>query len=101
MPGVIDPVCGMTIESETAAAQSTYEGSTFYFCSAGCKRQFDARPEEYARNAVADRPHALEQHEPPYTESGGIVSPKFGSAGSGGAEYERLPEAHDKDHPAR
>ncbi|HEV8150538.1 MAG TPA: heavy metal-binding domain-containing protein [Gemmatimonadales bacterium] len=34
-----------------------------------------------------------EQHEPPYTKSGGIVAPKFGSAGSGGAEYEPGPES--------
>lgn len=36
-----------------------------------------------------------ERHEPPYTKSGGFVAPKFGAAGSGGAEYERLPESHD------
>ena len=36
----------------------------------------------------------LEQHEPPYTTLGFLTSPKFGSAGSGGLEYERLPEAH-------
>jgi len=101
MPGVIDPVCGMTIESENAAAQSQYEGSTFYFCSTACKKEFDANPSQYAANAVADRAEPLEQHEPPFTKSGGITAPKFGSAGSGGAEYERLPEAHDKDHPAR
>ena len=36
----------------------------------------------------------LEQHEPPYTTLGFLTSPKFGSAGSGGLEYERIPEAH-------
>jgi hypothetical protein len=39
---------------------------------------------------------AEEQHEPPYTKSGGIVAPKFGSAGSGGAEHEPGPERHDR-----
>ena len=38
----------------------------------------------------------LEQHEPPYTKSDGMVAPKFGAAGSGGAEYERTPEMHDR-----
>ena len=37
-----------------------------------------------------------ERHEPPYTTTGKwFTVPKFGSAGSGGAEYEPLPEAHD------
>ena len=99
MPGVIDPVCGMTIDSQTAVARTQYEGTTFYFCSEECKRQFDANPTRYAATVQADKPEQLEQHEPPFTKSGGWVAPKFGSAGSGGAEYERLPEAHDRDEP--
>jgi Cu+-exporting ATPase len=104
MPRVNDPVCGMNIESETAAAQSQYEGRTFYFCSEQCKRQFDADPIRYTDktpSSTADRAETLERHEPPYTKSGGIVSPKFGAAGSGGAEYERLPEAHDREDRSR
>ena len=38
----------------------------------------------------------LEQHESPYTTTGWLTAPKFGAAGSGGLEYERLPEAHDE-----
>jgi hypothetical protein len=41
----------------------------------------------------------LEQHEPPFTTLGFLTSPKFGAAGSGGLEYEQLPEAHDHDKP--
>ena len=99
MPGVIDPVCGMTIDSQTAVARTQYEGRSFYFCSEECKRQFDANPSRYAAQALADQPEPLERHEPPFTKSGGWVAPKFGSAGSGGAEYERLPERHDRDEP--
>ena len=36
---------------------------------------------------------------PPHTTTGKITAPKFGSAGSGGAEYELLPEEHDDDKP--
>lgn len=100
MAQVTDPVCGMTIDSDKATGQSQYEGRTFYFCSAQCKRQFDADPKRYAGktpSATAERADTLEQHEPRYTKAGGMVAPKFGSAGSGGAEYERLPEAHDKE----
>jgi hypothetical protein len=34
--------------------------------------------------------------EEPFTRSGGMATPKFGSAGSGGLEHERIPEADDK-----
>ena len=43
----LDPVCMMDIDSETAEAQSQYEGETIYFCSEECKRIFDADPEPY------------------------------------------------------
>jgi len=43
-----------------------------------------------------ERPtEGLERHEPPYTKSDGMVAPKFGAAGGGGAEHERTPERHD------
>ena len=48
MARVKDVVCGMTIDSDSAAGQSQFEGRTFYFCSAQCKRQFDADPSRYA-----------------------------------------------------
>jgi YHS domain-containing protein len=106
MAKVKDPVCGMTLDSETALAHTTLEGQTYEFCSTACRDQFLASPERYIREApvdlkssdVADRP--LEKHEPPYTKTEGVVAPKFGAAGSGGLEYERLPEAHD-DTPER
>lgn len=88
-----DPVCGMMVESDRAAGRSTYEGETYYFCSIGCREQFDAGPERYLTQA-GDR--ELEKHEPPRTTKGPMTAPKFGSAGSGGAEYERVPEIHEK-----
>src|SRR5436190_19387669 len=98
MSQVMDPVCGMIIDSETAAGESRYEGRTYYFCGAPCKREFDANPDRYATRVApgvsGDREVPLEKHEPPFTQSGGIVSPKFGSAGSGGAELEPGPERH-------
>lgn len=98
MARVTDPVCGMTVESESAAAQSTFQGRTYFFCSQECLRQFEADPARYSESATeltAEGADKLEQHEPRFTKSGGFVAPKFGAAGSGGAEYERLPEAHD------
>jgi len=43
----IDPVCGMTVEEETAAATSEYKGATYCFCAPGCKTTFDEDPEKY------------------------------------------------------
>jgi YHS domain-containing protein len=43
----LDPVCKMEVNPASAEAQSEYEGQTFYFCSAECKRKFDANPQQY------------------------------------------------------
>ncbi|MGH7385742.1 MAG: YHS domain-containing protein [Candidatus Rokuibacteriota bacterium] len=43
----IDPVCKMEVNPASAAAQSEYEGQTFYFCSQECQRKFDADPMRY------------------------------------------------------
>lgn len=44
---VHDPVCHMDIDPATAAGTSKYKGQTYYFCSLGCKKAFDADPEKY------------------------------------------------------
>ena len=102
MAMVTDPVCGMQVDSEKAAGESRYQDKTYYFCTEECLRDFEANPSRYASaaegRADAHASHEkLEEHEPRFTKTGRMVSPKFGSAGSGGLEYERLPEAHD-DH---
>jgi YHS domain-containing protein len=89
-----DPVCGMTVDTDTARWTSEHDGRTWYFCAASCKGQFDANPALYT-GAVGSSA-STERHEPPFTVSGGVAAPKFGAAGSGGAEYELPPEAHDK-----
>jgi Cu+-exporting ATPase len=87
MSQVKDPVCGMTIESATAAGgRVVYESEEIYFCSDSCRQAFDAEPERFVP----------ERHEPPFTVKGGVTAPKFGSAGSGGLEYEALPERHEE-----
>ncbi len=43
----IDPVCGMEVDETTAAATSEYGGKIYYFCSLGCKKEFDENPEEF------------------------------------------------------
>ncbi len=45
-----DPVCGMTVEIDTAHFSSEYDGRTYYFCAAGCKRSFDKEPQKYVQS---------------------------------------------------
>ena len=44
---VKDPVCGMDVETATAAGRTEYRGQTYYFCGSKCKEKFDLRPEQY------------------------------------------------------
>ena len=44
-----DPVCGMFVDTATAAERSTFEGATYYFCSAACRRMFEANAAHYVR----------------------------------------------------
>src|SRR6476659_2587227 len=48
MASVIDPVCGMQLDDQQTAIPSQYLNRTYYFCSLGCKQQFDNAPQQYA-----------------------------------------------------
>jgi len=43
----LDPVCGMEVEPDTAAGSWEYQGTTYYFCSAGCLEDFKEDPGSY------------------------------------------------------
>lgn len=47
MTGVIDPVCGMTVQPATAAGSCEYQGKTYYFCAASCLTKFRNDPTYY------------------------------------------------------
>ncbi|MCZ4262347.1 heavy metal translocating P-type ATPase [Limimaricola sp. G21655-S1] len=51
-----DPVCGMSVDVETAKHVSEHEGETFYFCSAKCREKFDTRPEIFLDPALKAAP---------------------------------------------
>ncbi len=44
-----DPVCGMTVDPKRAAGSSSHQGKTYYFCSPGCKSNFDKNPAKFAK----------------------------------------------------
>jgi Cu+-exporting ATPase len=43
----VDPVCGMTVTPDSAAASREHDGTTYYFCSTHCAAAFDAEPQRY------------------------------------------------------
>src|SRR3972149_4585428 len=45
--GVLDPVCGMTVDPHTAKHRTDYRGHTYYFCNPGCRTKFIADPQKY------------------------------------------------------
>ena len=43
----IDPVCGMEVDTTTAANSFEYEGKTYWFCGKGCRLEFEDDPKTY------------------------------------------------------
>ena len=55
--GVLDVVCGMTVDPATAKHRSEHAGQSYFFCSGSCKTKFDANPEKFLgghREAMGD-----------------------------------------------
>jgi Cu+-exporting ATPase len=42
-----DPVCRGEISVDDAAAEETYAGQTYYFCSSECAEAFRTNPSDY------------------------------------------------------
>jgi len=74
--GVIDPVCGMTVDPHAARHRADYRGHPYYFCSAGCRTKFVANPQKY-----------LDEREPAPVFEGAIYTcpmhPEIRQAGPG------------------
>jgi uncharacterized protein len=47
MSEAIDPVCGMTVDTDSAPAKRDYGGKTYHFCGAGCATAFDRSPQAF------------------------------------------------------
>jgi xanthine dehydrogenase accessory factor len=48
----VDPVCGMTVEVGSARHKVDHEGTTYYFCCAGCLKAFESDPATFAGSGV-------------------------------------------------
>lgn len=53
--GMTDPVCGMTVEPETAATAWEVDGTVYYFCSTGCMERFRADPARFLTMDPSER----------------------------------------------
>ncbi len=53
---VKDPVCGMTVNPETAKHRTEHDGQIYYFCRGGCRAKFEADPDKYLNPAPAPEP---------------------------------------------
>ncbi|MHB1206362.1 MAG: heavy metal translocating P-type ATPase [Rhodospirillaceae bacterium] len=49
---VKDPVCGMDVDPHTTKHHAAHGGTTYYFCSAGCRAKFEAAPRKYLAASV-------------------------------------------------
>ena len=54
----VDPVCGMTVNPPTKAGSVEHGGTTYHFCSDGCRKKLAADPEIYLNPEAADVPPA-------------------------------------------
>ncbi|MBS2132123.1 YHS domain-containing protein (plasmid) [Burkholderia thailandensis] len=53
-----DPVCGMQIDTEKAAATEVVHEQTYHFCSASCHEKFLANPDQYVKPQGSSAEHA-------------------------------------------
>jgi Cu+-exporting ATPase len=67
--GVIDPVCGMTVDPASAPASIEHEGKKYYFCCPHCAHKFQADPKRYLH--PESRPETMET--PPAAPTGAKV----------------------------
>ncbi|WP_408640613.1 heavy metal translocating P-type ATPase [Allosphingosinicella deserti] len=52
---VIDPVCGMSVDPATSPHAHVHSGTTYHFCSAGCRGKFAADPDLYLASTPEQR----------------------------------------------
>jgi len=56
--GMVDPVCGMTVDPHASEHRASHQGHTYYFCSAGCQNKFKADPAKYVSGQGGQKAHA-------------------------------------------
>src|SRR5690242_659904 len=57
---MIDPVCHMEVEPNSAAGSYEYKGETYYFCSRYCVEAFAKNPERFLNHPGPNLPPSRE-----------------------------------------
>src|SRR5437667_7347791 len=60
---MIDPICGMQVEPDTAAGKYEYRGQTYFFCSVYCLDAFKKDPERFLKSQPQPHTENLQQDE--------------------------------------
>lgn len=47
LKSAVDPVCGMSVNPETANITAEVEGKNYYFCAEGCRKAFVENPKKF------------------------------------------------------
>src|SRR5438046_6852113 len=74
-----DPVCGMSVVPEKAAATVEFEGKKYFFCAKSCAAKFEKEPKRYLSGKMPDGMHGAGQG-----HAGGLHS--IGGTKAGSAE---------------
>jgi YHS domain-containing protein len=54
---IVDPVCKMQIGPEQIKQSLIINGQPYYFCSVGCRAEFQRHPEDYIRREPKEGQH--------------------------------------------
>ncbi len=67
----IDPVCGMTVDRESAAGSYEFNGQNYYFCSPHCLEKFRANPQSFLSPPAPVQPVTIgiRRHDKPSSAS--------------------------------
>jgi len=57
---MIDPICGMNVEPNSAAGRHVHNGQTYYFCSQHCLAKFKEEPDKFLKSTATG--HAARGH---------------------------------------
>ena len=76
---MMDPICGMNVEPNSAAGSHVHNGQTYYFCSQHCLAKFKEDPEKFLKSPATE--HAAHGHEQSHADT--AQAPKKDSAEHG------------------
>ena len=64
---VVDPVCGMQVAEQTAAARATHGEHTYLFCSTRCHERFTENPDAFLAGSAVNEPRVPAHKDALYT----------------------------------